>query len=76
MHSTAVLLLNLWIFPKVFTDSIPTLAVGKSDKDGLLVNLYVNPSYVEGCVNDLLKKDLSAKDRLAVTKISNAVQKY
>ena len=34
-------------FPKVFTDSIPTLAVGKSDKDGLLVNLYVNPSYVE-----------------------------
>ena len=33
-------------FPKIFTEKIPTLAVGKEDRNGFLINLYVNPQYV------------------------------
>ena len=34
-------------FPKVFTNKISTLAVGKENNNGFLINLYVNPEYVE-----------------------------
>lgn len=33
--------------PKVYTNKIPTLAVGKASSEGLLINLYINPDYVE-----------------------------
>ena len=55
---------------------IENLATQKGFEDNAFNDFNLNPSYVEGCVNDLLKKDLSAKDRLAITQISNAVQKY
>lgn len=34
-------------FPKILTETIPTMAIGKTNKDGLLFNLYVNPKYIE-----------------------------
>lgn len=37
-------------FPKVYTDAVGTLAVGRQ-KDGSLINLYVNPRYIEGIFN-------------------------
>ena len=39
-------------FPKILTNRIPTLAVGKSDSEGLLINLYINPEYVEKLYQD------------------------
>lgn len=43
-------------FPKILTNRIPTLAVGKSDSEGLLVNLYINPEYVEKLYHDFPKE--------------------
>lgn len=34
--------------PKRYTELVKTLAVGKDDEKGLLINLYINPKYVEG----------------------------
>ena len=66
--------------PNVFSSNpfkrIENLATQKGFEYNAFSDFNLNPSYVESCVNELLKKDLNAKDRLAVTQISNAVKKY
>lgn len=42
--------------PKIYTDKIPTLAVGKSNAEGLLINLYINPDYVEKIYSQTTKE--------------------
>ena len=33
--------------PRVFTDSVPTMAVGKKSENDTLITLYINPDYVK-----------------------------
>lgn len=43
-------------FPKIFTDKIETMAVGKDDPNGLLICMYINPEYVEKLYQDFSKE--------------------
>ena len=55
---------------------IEYLATQKGFNEQGFSDFNINPSHVERCVNDLLKKDLSLEDRQQANEIYNAFLKY